>query len=68
MRYFRCACCGEGFYSNLPPNPQRDTGYGHCQACRDSPRLKLVFEKQIDEYRKEGGTGLGHGAPVPEYA
>jgi hypothetical protein len=32
-RYVRCACCGTGFYSNKPQDPERDIGFGHCKDC-----------------------------------
>lgn len=70
MRRYTCACCGAGFTTDLSPNPQRDTGYGHCTACRTDPRLARSWEKQKAEYVREGGspTGTGHGCPVPWYA
>lgn len=32
-RHFECHCCGNGFYTTKPQDPQRDTGYGTCEAC-----------------------------------
>lgn len=33
-RHFQCACCGRGFESDKPQDPQRDTGYGLCVNCK----------------------------------
>jgi hypothetical protein len=32
-RYVRCHCCGEGFYTTKPHDPNRDYGFGTCTAC-----------------------------------
>lgn len=32
-RYTRCHCCGAGFRSAKPQDPERDTGFGTCDAC-----------------------------------
>ena len=31
---FRCGCCGKPFHSDKPQDPERDKGYGSCEACR----------------------------------
>jgi hypothetical protein len=35
MRCFRCHCCGADFDSKKPQDPERDTGYGTCDACHE---------------------------------
>ncbi len=32
-RYYMCHCCGEGFDSSKPQDPERDVGYGTCEKC-----------------------------------
>lgn len=32
-RYVHCHCCGASFYTTKPHDPERDTGYGTCEAC-----------------------------------
>ncbi len=34
-KYFRCACCGNGFWTEKPQDVERDTGYGTCEDCHD---------------------------------
>lgn len=35
MKYFRCSCCGDGFKSNKPKDPERDNGFGTCEDCHE---------------------------------
>lgn len=34
-RYCKCCCCGEGFYTDKPQDPERDTGFGTCARCHE---------------------------------
>lgn len=33
--HFRCHCCGDGFYTDKPQDPERDDGFGTCDRCHD---------------------------------
>lgn len=35
QRRVTCHCCGDGFVSRLPQDPERDYGFGTCRRCRD---------------------------------
>lgn len=35
-RYTYCARCGSTFYTDKPQDPERDTGFGHCESCHDA--------------------------------
>ncbi len=35
-RYFRCHCCGNGFRSDKPQDPERDNGFGTCTDCHET--------------------------------
>jgi hypothetical protein len=34
VRRYLCNCCGAEIRDGRPQNPDRDTGYGTCEACR----------------------------------
>jgi hypothetical protein len=34
-RYTICHCCGASFYTTKPHDPERDAGYGTCEACHE---------------------------------
>lgn len=53
-RPFLCNCCGVGFVSSKPQDPERDRGYGTCEDCRESAAKEVakVFCVPIEEARK----------------
>jgi hypothetical protein len=53
-RRFICHCCGAGFLSRKPPDPERDTGFGTCIDCH--PRIK-------DSWVKHGFASCEHMTP-----
>jgi hypothetical protein len=42
-RYFRCVCCGSGYYSDKPQNPAFDDGHGAGTCCQE--RLAKSYER-----------------------
>jgi hypothetical protein len=43
VKGYTCHCCGERFRTDKPRDPQRDIGYGTCEACH--PRVAESWAK-----------------------
>ena len=40
-RKVTCHCCGDGFVTAKPQDPERDTGYGTCEGCRNATAASM---------------------------